>query len=45
MTDLDVAFDFFEALYKGVKTLGSEISEADMKAWETANEYLAERRC
>jgi len=42
--DLDVAFDFFVALYKGIQTLGSEIPEADMKVWEAANIYLAARR-
>lgn len=42
--DLDVAFDFFDALYEGVKTLGSEIPEDDMKAWEGAKAYLAKRR-
>ena len=42
--DLDVAFDLFDALYEGVKTLGSEIPEADKKAWEDAKAYLALRR-
>lgn len=42
--DLDVAFDFFEALYEGVKTLGSEILEGDRKAWDDAKAYLALRR-
>lgn len=43
--DLDVAFDFFAALYEGVKTLNSgELSEFDMKAWDSADEYLKARR-
>ena len=42
--DLDVAFDFFEALYEGVKTLGGEIPEADRKSWDETNAYLALRR-
>jgi len=42
--DLDVAFDFFEAVYAGVKVLGNEISEADRKVWEDAKVYLAKRR-
>jgi hypothetical protein len=42
--DLDVAFDFFEALYEGVKTLDSDIPEADKKAWDEAKAYLALRR-
>jgi hypothetical protein len=42
--DLDVAFDFFNALYEGVKTLGDEIPQADKKVWDSAKEYLAKRR-
>ena len=42
--DLDVAFDVFNALHEGVKTLDDEISEADKQAWENAKEYLAKRR-
>jgi hypothetical protein len=42
--DFDVAFSFFDALHEGVKTLGSEISEKDIKAWDSAKEYLAKRR-
>jgi hypothetical protein len=42
--DLDVAFDFFDALYEGVKTLGSDIPAGDRKAWDDANAYLALRR-
>jgi hypothetical protein len=41
--DLDVAFDFFAALSKGVQTL-EEIPETDLKKWEAADKYLAERR-
>lgn len=42
--DLDVAFKFFDALHEGVKSLGKEISENDMKAWDAAKEYLDKRR-
>ena len=42
--DFDVAFCFFDALHEGLKTLGSEISESDKKAWDNAKEYLAKRR-
>lgn len=42
--DLDVAFDFFNALQEGVKTLGDEIPASDRKAWDDAKEYLAKRR-
>jgi len=42
--DLDVAFAFFDALYKGIKVLGSEISSADVKAWDDAKVYLDARR-
>jgi len=42
--DLDVAFDFFEALYEGVKTLGNEIPEGDKEAWDGAKAYLSKRR-
>ena len=42
--DLGVAFDFFDALCEGVKTLGSEMPETDKKAWESAKAYLALRK-
>jgi hypothetical protein len=42
--DLDVAFDFFNALYEGVKTLGDEIKEGDRKVWDGAKDYLTKRR-
>lgn len=42
--DLDVAFDFFEALYEGVKTLDGDIPVSDKKAWDDAKAYLALRR-
>jgi hypothetical protein len=42
--DFDVAFSFFDALHDGIKTLGSEISDKDKKAWDNAKEYLAKRR-
>lgn len=42
--DLEVAFDFFEALYAGVKTLDSEMTPADKKAWNGAKVYLEKRR-
>ena len=42
--DLDVAFDFFDALYEGIKTLGGDIPENDKKAWDSAKVYLSKRR-
>jgi hypothetical protein len=42
--DFDVAFSFFDALHEGIKTLGSEVSEKDKMAWNSAKEYLAKRR-
>ena len=42
--DLDVAFDVFDALYEGVKILGSEVPEGDKKSWDDAKAYLALRR-
>jgi hypothetical protein len=42
--DFDVAFSFFDALHDGIKTLGSEISDKDKKAWDNAKDYLAKRR-
>ncbi|KAK3308108.1 nuclease-like protein [Chaetomium strumarium] len=43
--DLDVACNFFEALYAGVKTLDSkEIPVVDRVTWDKAAKYLASRR-
>ena len=42
--DLDVAFNFFDAMYEGVKTLGDEMGDADKKAWNNAEGYLSKRR-
>jgi predicted phosphoadenosine phosphosulfate sulfurtransferase len=43
--DLEIAFDFFGAVYAGVKTLGGkDISGVDKAAWEKAAQYLLERR-
>ncbi|KAM0147589.1 hypothetical protein ACHAQE_010219 [Botrytis cinerea] len=43
--DLDVAFGFFDALYKGVKTLSdSEMKDAEKKTWDDAKAYLDARR-
>lgn len=42
--DFDVAFTFFDALQEGIKTLGSEISATDKKAWDSAKVYLEKRR-
>jgi hypothetical protein len=42
--DLDVAFDFFNGLHEGLKTLGDKIPAPDRKAWDDAKEYLAKRR-
>jgi len=42
--DLDVAFNFFNAIHEGVKTLANQIPEADQKSWDDAKEYLAKRR-
>ncbi|KAL2025036.1 hypothetical protein VTK56DRAFT_38 [Thermocarpiscus australiensis] len=43
--DLDIACDFFEALYAGVKTLDAkDMSAADRAAWDKAAKYLELRR-
>ena len=42
--DLDVAFNFFEAIYSGIKTFGSEIPKEDLAVWVGASKYLTERR-
>jgi hypothetical protein len=42
--DLDVAFEFFDAVHEGVKTLGDEITAADKRAWDDASAYLELRR-
>lgn len=41
--DLDMAFNFFNALFDGVKTLATEIPEADFEVWNGARKYLVER--
>jgi hypothetical protein len=43
--DLDIACNFFEALYAGVKTLDSkEIPVVDRVTWDKAAKYLESRR-
>jgi hypothetical protein len=42
--DLEVTFDFFNAVYEGVKTLEGEIPEGDLAVWKGAHKYLADRR-
>lgn len=43
--DLDVAFGFFDALHKGVKTLSdTEMKDAEKKTWDDAKAYLDSRR-
>ena len=42
--DLEVAFSFFDAIYAGVSSLGSEINESDRKSWDNAKAYLDMRR-
>jgi hypothetical protein len=42
--DLDVAFNFFNAVYEGVMTLGDELKEEDKAAWKSAKVYLDERK-
>ncbi|KAJ8069399.1 hypothetical protein OCU04_003054 [Sclerotinia nivalis] len=43
--DLDVAFGFFDALHKGVKTLSdTEMKDAEKKTWDDAKAYLDLRR-
>ncbi|KAI9640216.1 hypothetical protein NHQ30_011454 [Ciborinia camelliae] len=43
--DLDVAFSFFDALHKGVKTLSDkEMNDAEKKTWDDAKAYLELRR-
>ncbi|KAK3956490.1 temperature dependent protein affecting M2 dsRNA replication-domain-containing protein [Pseudoneurospora amorphoporcata] len=42
--DLEIACEFFEAVYAGLQTLdGQGISANDLKAWSKANEYLSPR--
>lgn len=41
--DLQVSFEFFDALHAGVKTV-PEISAADKASWDKAAEYLKIRR-
>ncbi len=42
--DLEMTFNFFNALYAGVSTLGTEIPESDLNVWKGAHQYLADRR-
>lgn len=42
--DLDVAFEFWDAVYAGVKSSGSVMKEADKKYWDEANEWLKSKR-
>ena len=43
--DLDIACNFFDALYEGVKTLdATEIPAGDRYVWDKAAEYLALRK-
>ncbi|KAA8568957.1 hypothetical protein MFRU_017g01250 [Monilinia fructicola] len=43
--DLDVAFSFFDALHKGVKTLSDEeMKSEEKKTWDDAKAYLELRR-
>lgn len=43
--DFDVACNFFDALYAGVKTLNAkDIPAVDRSAWDKAAEYLESRR-
>lgn len=42
--DLEIACEFFEAVYAGLQTLdGQGISANDLKAWSKAKEYLSPR--
>jgi hypothetical protein len=40
--DLDIAFQFFDAVYTGIKAIGDAVP--DQEIWKGASEYLAERR-
>lgn len=43
--DLDIACEFFDALYAGVKSLqAKDISAADRAAWDRAAKFLELRR-
>lgn len=43
--DFEVASNFFDALYAGVKQLGAkDIPAADRSAWDKAAQYLQVRR-
>ncbi|KAI0999191.1 hypothetical protein K3495_g9005 [Podosphaera aphanis] len=41
--DLEVGFNFFDAVYAGVKTLGNEIPLSEKEAWDQAHKYLCQR--
>jgi hypothetical protein len=42
--DLELCFSFFDALYKGVKILQSEISPVEIAIWDKAYAYMEARR-
>ncbi|KAI1180873.1 temperature dependent protein affecting M2 dsRNA replication-domain-containing protein [Nemania sp. FL0916] len=42
--DLEIAFDFFNAIHAGVKTLGKEMLHGDKGIWDKAAAYLQLRR-
>jgi hypothetical protein len=42
--DLEKTFNFFNALYTGISTLGGEMPEGDLDVWKGAHKYLADRR-
>ena len=42
--DLDIAFNFFQALNKGVQAMGKEIPTADAAIWDRASKWLEARR-
>ncbi len=43
--DIEISFDFFNALYQGVKaTTNTEISAVDKAVWDRAAKYLELRR-
>jgi hypothetical protein len=42
--DLEIAFNFFEALNAGVKELENEIPKEEQAVWAGASKYLNERR-
>lgn len=42
--DLEICYNFVEALYTGIKSLDKELPTVDKTAWEKAYQFLKQRR-